>query len=132
MYPLHHPGVLEFILIKSSIRAFAQEVTDDPTILDSFFLSDLFIVLVTGLIEFPMTLVRKIERLRIFSFLGVAGILVFIASIIVLYVTKRIDGFKGAEMRAFPEDWMAAASAMVNIIFAFNFQMNFFPIFKGL
>ena len=49
-----------------------------------------------------------------------------------MYVMKRIDGFEGMEMKMFPEDWLDAASAMVNIVFAFNFQMNFFPIFKGL
>lgn len=86
-------GILEFILIKSSVKSIAKEVTDDMSVLDSFFLSDFFIVLIVGLIEFPLTLIKKIERLRIFSFLGVAGVIVFIVGIIIVYVAKRIDGF---------------------------------------
>lgn len=35
-------------------------------------------------------------------------------------------------MEPFPRDWFKAASAVANIIFAYNFQFNFFPIFKGL
>ena len=88
--------------------------------------------MVAGIIEFPMTLIKKIEKLRVFSFLGVAGVIVFIVGIIVLYILRVVDGYELATMSAFPEDWFAAASAMVNLCFAFNFQMNFFPIFKGL
>ena len=35
-------------------------------------------------------------------------------------------------MNAFPEDWFQAASATANLVFAFNFQFNFFPIYKGM
>jgi hypothetical protein len=90
MYPHLHPGILEFILIKGSIQSIAKEITNDDSVLDSFFLSDFFIVVVAGLIEFPMTLIKKIELLRVFSFLGVAGVIVFIVGIIVLYIMKRI------------------------------------------
>ena len=92
MYFLFHQGILEFILIKSSVRALAKEVADDYTILDNFLLSDFFIVVVTGLVVFPLTLIKKIEKLRIFSFLGVAGVIVFIIGIIIVYILRRIDG----------------------------------------
>jgi amino acid permease len=124
--------ILEFILIKSSIRNIAREVSGDPNITDNFYCSEWFIVVVVGLILFPLVLIKKIERLRVFSFIGVGGVIVFAVAIIVLYIAKRIDGFPGMTMQPFPRDWFGAASAVANIIFAFNFQMNFFPIFKGL
>ena len=64
--------------------------------------------------------------------MGVAGVIVFIVGVIIVYILRRIDGHPIPEMRMFPKDWLDASSAMVNIVFAFNFQMNFFPIFKGL
>lgn len=60
MYLDRYVGILEFILIKTSIQYVATEVSDDPNILDSFWLSDFFIVVVAGLVEFPMTLIKKI------------------------------------------------------------------------
>lgn len=124
--------ILEFILIKSSIKNIAQEVSGDPNITDNFYLSSWFIIIIVGLIEFPLVLIKKIEKLRIFSFIGVTGVLVFAVGIIVLYINKKIDGFPGMHLEPFPRDWFAAASALANIIFAFDFQTNFFPIFKGL
>lgn len=35
-------------------------------------------------------------------------------------------------MRAFPEDWFKAISSIPNLILALAFQMNFFPVFKGM
>lgn len=35
-------------------------------------------------------------------------------------------------MRAFPADWFKAAAAVPNIILALGYQMNIFPIFKGM
>ena len=32
----------------------------------------------------------------------------------------------------FPSQWFKAASAVPNIIFALSFQMNLFPVFKGM
>ena len=60
MYNQLNLGILEFILIKSSVRSLAKEVADDITILDNFLLSDFFIVLITGILVFPLTLIKKI------------------------------------------------------------------------
>lgn len=60
------------------------------------------------------------------------GVIIFGVGIIILFITKKIDGIPAMHMEPFPRDWFGAASALANIIFAFNFQMNFFPIFKGL
>lgn len=124
--------ILEFILIKSSIRNIAKEVSGDPSIVDNWYLSEFFIIIVFAIIEFPLVLIKKIEKLRIFSFMGVGGVIVFVFGIIILYAVKKADGFPGMHMEPFPRDWFAAASASANIVFAFDFQMNFFPIFKGL
>ena len=35
-------------------------------------------------------------------------------------------------MRAFPENWLLAAATVPNILLALSYQMNFFPIFKGM
>jgi len=35
-------------------------------------------------------------------------------------------------MHAFPQNWLKAASAAVTIVLSFNFQTNFFPIYKSM
>ena len=60
MYLYRYVGILEFILIKKSIQYLAKEMSDDPNIIDSFWLSDFFIVVAAGLIELPMVLIKKI------------------------------------------------------------------------
>ena len=35
-------------------------------------------------------------------------------------------------MNAFPQDWLYAAATVPNLILALTFQINFFPIFKGM
>jgi amino acid permease len=34
--------------------------------------------------------------------------------------------------KTFPIDWFKAAAAVPNILLALSYQMNFFPIFKGM
>jgi len=35
-------------------------------------------------------------------------------------------------MNLFPDNWFSAAAAIPNILLALSFQMNFFPIYKGM
>ena len=35
-------------------------------------------------------------------------------------------------MNAFPTDWFKAAAVIPNLILAISYQMNFFPIYKGM
>jgi len=35
-------------------------------------------------------------------------------------------------MKLFPEDWFGAIAAIPNIFLALSYQMNFFPVFKGM
>lgn len=124
--------MLELIILKTSLKKILADVVQDQAVLGQFYCSELFLVIVLALLELPLILLRKIEKLRFFSFLGVAGIVAFILGVIAHYATRRAEGFEGQPMRAFPEDWYEAFSVMPNIIFAFDYQMNFFPIYKGL
>lgn len=123
---------MEFILIKSSLRKIAAEVSGDPSILDNFYLTEWFIVILVGVIEFPLVLIKKIESLRIFAFIGVVGIIIFIIGVVAIYVTSKIEDYTFFAMNSFPENWFTAASSAVNIVLAFDFQTNFFPIYKSM
>jgi hypothetical protein len=35
-------------------------------------------------------------------------------------------------MKPFPSDWLKVATVIPNIMLALSFQMNFFPIYKGI
>ena len=67
---------------------------------------------------------------------GVTGILIFMASIIVLFIqasiSENIEIHPVGNIRAFPNQWFKAISAVPNIIFALSFQMNLFPVYKGM
>lgn len=39
---------------------------------------------------------------------------------------------RGFKMQMFPEDWFAAIAVIPNLLLALSYQMNFFPIFKGM
>ena len=89
-------------------------------------------MLIIAAIELPLTLFKKIEKLKIFSFLGVAGIVLFMVCIVIHYIIKRADGYDVPEMDWWPHDWIHAFGVMPNIILAYAFQMNYFPIYKGM
>ena len=90
------------------------------------------ILLVVAVIQFPIVLIKKIERLRMFSFVGISGIMVFIVTFLVDYAIKMNDGESIIPLELFPKDWYKAFATVPTIIFSLSFQSNFFPIFKGL
>jgi amino acid permease len=120
------------IILKASIRKLIVDFVDDKDIVDKFYCSEMLIIIVLALLELPLVLQKKIEKLRFLSFAGVAGIVIFIVGVVTHYIVKRAEGFEGAPMNAFPEDWYEAISVMPNLIFAYDYQTNFFPIYKGL
>lgn len=67
------------------------------------------------------------------AFIGVSGILVFMGTFVIHYFISlsESEGSK-LEMEAFPEDWFDAVSSIPNLILALAYQMNFFPVFKGM
>jgi len=46
-------------------------------------------VLIMAAIEFPIIFLKKIERLKIFSFVGVTGIIIFMICIVIHYIIKQ-------------------------------------------
>ncbi len=46
------------------------------------------IVLVVSVIQFPMTLLNKIEKLKVFTFIGILGIFIFIVAFIIDFSIK--------------------------------------------
>lgn len=97
--------MLELIILKVSIKKIIDDLTVDKSKLDNFYCSEVFLVIVIALAELPLLLVKKIEKLRFFSFVGVAGIIVFIISVVIHFFIKLGQGFQGGSLRAFPEDW---------------------------
>lgn len=93
-------------------------------------------MLVIALMEVPFTMVKKIEKLKFMAFIGVGGILLFMTTFVVHYIIAVADKDANndplGEMNEFPEDWFQAAAVIPNIILALSYQMNFFPVFKGM
>ena len=89
-----------------------------------------------ALMELPLTLVKKMEKLKFMALSGVGGIVLFMTSFAIFYIDSAlgdnpINRPKG-NMEKFPKDWFKAAAAVPNVLLALGFQMNFFPIFKGM
>lgn len=75
------------MFFKITVRKILVDAIQDQEILDMFYTSEWMILIVVACAQFPITLLNKIEKLRIISFLGVIGIAVFITSFLVYYVT---------------------------------------------
>jgi len=69
----------------------ALEMSNDPTLIDRFYFSQWFIVLTVGLAIFPFVLIKKIESLRIFAFIGLISIVVFVTGVILIYAKNQIN-----------------------------------------
>ena len=70
------------------------------------------------------------------AFSGVAGIVVFMVTMVIFFILAVLDSNPennpAGGMKMFPSDWFKAAAAVPNFILSLNFQMNFFPIYKGM
>lgn len=70
------------------------------------------------------------------AFLGVSGITIFVVTFVIFYIVAALDSDplnnpKGS-MRMFPDNWFQAAATVPNVLLSVGFQLNFFPIFKGM
>lgn len=66
---------------------------------------------------------------------GVFCISVFMLSFVVFFIVSVSDddpSYPRGGMTMFPSDWFKAAAAIPNIMLALSYQMNLFPIFKGM
>ena len=66
------------------------------------------------------------------AFLGVGGITIFVVSFIIFFIGKISEDDREINIQPFPKDWTQAMSVLPTLMLAFAFQMNFFPIFKGM
>lgn len=91
---------------------------------------------VVAALEIPFTLVNKIEKLKILAFSGVAGISLFVLILVILFFVKmsepKYSWHCDSEMVPFGNDVMEMAIVIPNMMLSLAYQMNFFPIFKGL
>ena len=80
-------------------------------------------------------MVKKIEKLKFMAFLGVAGITVFVISLIINFFLEMSEPKRGwychSEMVPFADDILEISAVIPNMMLALAYQMNFFPIFKG-
>lgn len=76
------------------------------------------------------------EKLKFMALAGIVGIVVFMTAFVIFFITAVADGNPDNEpvgnMRAFPDNWLLAAATVPNLLLALSYQMNFFPIFKGM
>lgn len=84
----------------------------------------------------PFSFVVKIEKLKTMALIGVTGITTFVVTFIIFYVIAALDSNplnnpKGS-IRMFPDNWFEAAATVPNVLLSVAFQLNFFPIFKGM
>ena len=130
--------IIEIIIFKVSVRKIIEDVLgkDDPA-LGQFYTSEIAIALFIAVCEIPAIIVKKIERLKFMALIGVTGILVFVFTFVVHYFISYKDypdeaKGEGPAMNLFPEDWFEAIASIPNLVLALAFQMNFFPVFKGM
>lgn len=104
--------------------------------LEGFYTQDWFMVLIVSLLMIPFVLVSKIEKLKFLALGGVTGIVIFMVVFTIFFITAVGDSNPENNpvggMRMFPENWLLAAATVPNILLALSYQMNFFPIFKGM
>lgn len=110
--------------------------TTDQDVLDAFYTSEECIVLLVALLETPLTLVAKMEKLKVVGLMGVINITIFMVSFTIMFLTSfsEDDPAKrpAGNMEMFPSDWFLAAAAVPNVLLALSYQMNFFPIYKAM
>ena len=128
--------IMELIIIKGSIRKIITDYVKDDSITDSWYTQEWMIVILVAVAEIPFTIVKKIEKLKILTFIGVAGITLFVIALVINFVAEMSEPERGwychPDMVPFADEFLEMASVVPNMMLAFAFQMNFFPIFKGL
>lgn len=73
-------------ILKSSFRKLMIEIfTPNEENMDNFYYSEWFIAVVLSVVIIPTILIKKIERLKIFSIVGVIAIVLAIVSISIIF-----------------------------------------------
>lgn len=87
MIMLNNTGIciIELLILKRSLGKIFDGYIEDKTTRGSFLLSPYFIVIVCAILEFPITLVKKIEKLKFLAFIGVSGITIFVITLTITF-----------------------------------------------
>jgi amino acid permease len=84
----------------------------------------------------PFVVVEKIQKLRFLALVGITAITIFVVTVIYnFFDVTAARGWKLAEdISAWPAatEPLKAIAVVPNILLAFLYQMNFFPIYKGM
>jgi amino acid permease len=76
------------------------------------------------------------EKLKFLALAGVAGICIFIVIFVIFFIFSVLDdnplNNPAGDMNLFPENWFKAAAAVPNLMLALSYQVNMFPIYKGM
>ncbi len=136
MYSKLYKGIAELIILKQAFRKIFTDTITDKLTLDAFYTQEYFLVLVLAVLETPLTLVSKMEKLKFIGLMGVTCISIFMITFTIFFITASYDSDPTRQpaggMNMFPNDWFLAAAAVPNILLALSYQMNFFPIYKGM
>jgi amino acid permease len=88
------------------------------------------------LLLIPIVLLKKIQSLKYFTVIGITAISTFLIMVFVdLAFTNQARGYSPSNtFYAFNPtfNFFKAFSTVPNVLLAFTYQINFFPIFKGL
>jgi amino acid permease len=86
--------------------------------------------------EIPFVLVSKIQKLKFLALGGAVCIIIFMTVFVLLVVVAAADSNPdnnpAGNMRILPDNWLLAAATVPNVLLALSYQMNFFPIYKGM
>lgn len=108
----------------------SQNVTLGPIYTQRWFISLLLLLLT------PAVLIKKIQGLRYFTVVGLFAIISFIILIFIDFgITNQTRGFSPSKTFGFTNsnfNFFNAFATVPNVLLAFIYQMNFFPIYKGL
>lgn len=78
---------------------------------------------------------QEIQKLRYFALIGIGAVSVFIVCVIYNFFKEMADRNWEFPMGLHPfvkDDPFKAIASIPNILLAFLYQMNFFPIYKGI
>jgi amino acid permease len=137
LYPLSDAGIAELIIFKESIRKIFEDVLGEGhSALDQFYTQPYFLVIIMALLETPPTLVSKMEKLKFMALSGVASITIFMVAFVIFFIfavsDENPDNNPVGNMDLFPSNWFAAAAAVPNMMLSLSYQVNIFPLYKGM
>ena len=124
----------QIIILKQGIRKIVENFVDPQSdALSQFYLSPSFFAIVIGLLQIPLVIVKKIEKLRYMAFFGVIGIIVFLISFLIHFF-QSVEGNKWCrnDVVFANHDLFEIASVLPNFIFALGIHPNIFPTYKGI